>query len=167
MPSNLLLAGAGLIPAAAASVYFIIGMWPLVFNDAPPGEEELDEAVVSMLMGCLRLRLGRGWFVTAPARCRNSVRTPSRCSERSWACTAPGRHLRDHHAPEPQGEGGVRRSARRAADEADDEDEDEDDDDEENEMMMTMMTMEGAGLNRQESGQETRPWIAEECHGWR
>jgi len=34
-------------------VYFIIGMWPLVFNEAPPGEEELDEAVFGMLMGLL------------------------------------------------------------------------------------------------------------------
>jgi hypothetical protein len=52
MPSNLLV-GAGLILAAASIVYFVIGMWPLVFNDAPPGEEELDEAVFGMLMGVL------------------------------------------------------------------------------------------------------------------
>ena len=52
MPSNLLLAG-GLVLAAASVVYFVIGMWPLVFNDAPPGEEELDEAVFGMLMGVL------------------------------------------------------------------------------------------------------------------
>jgi hypothetical protein len=52
MPSNLLL-GAGLIVCAGSIVFFIIGMWPLVFNDAPPGEEELDEAVFGMLMGLL------------------------------------------------------------------------------------------------------------------
>jgi hypothetical protein len=52
MPSNLLL-GAGVIVCIASVVFFIIGMWPLVFNDAPPGEEELDEAVFSMLMGVL------------------------------------------------------------------------------------------------------------------
>jgi len=52
MPSNLLLAG-GIVLTAASVVYFIIGMWPLVFNDAPPGEEELDEAVFGMLMGVL------------------------------------------------------------------------------------------------------------------
>jgi hypothetical protein len=52
MPSNLLL-GAGMIVCAASVVFFIIGMWPLVFNDAPPGEEELDEAVFGMLMGVL------------------------------------------------------------------------------------------------------------------
>jgi len=52
MPSNLLL-GAGILLAIASVVYFIIGMWPLVFNDAPPGEEELDEAVFGMLMGVL------------------------------------------------------------------------------------------------------------------
>jgi hypothetical protein len=52
MPSNLLLGG-GMILTGASVVYFVIGMWPLVFNDAPPGEEELDEAVFSMLMGLL------------------------------------------------------------------------------------------------------------------
>jgi hypothetical protein len=52
MPSNLLL-GAGMIVCAASIVFFIYGMWPLVFNDAPPGEEELDEAVFGMLMGVL------------------------------------------------------------------------------------------------------------------
>jgi hypothetical protein len=52
MPSNILL-GAGIILCTASVVYFIIGLWPLVFNDAPPGEEELDEAVFAMLMGVL------------------------------------------------------------------------------------------------------------------
>jgi hypothetical protein len=52
MPSNLLV-GAGILLCAASVVYFIVGMWPLVFNDAPPGEEELDEAVFAMLMGLL------------------------------------------------------------------------------------------------------------------
>ena len=52
MPSNLLLAG-GIVLTIASVVYFVIGMWPLVFNDAPPGEEELDEAVFGMLMGVL------------------------------------------------------------------------------------------------------------------
>ena len=48
MPSNLLLA-AGLILTALSLVFFIYGMWPLVFNDAAPGEEELDEAGVEAL----------------------------------------------------------------------------------------------------------------------
>jgi TRAP-type C4-dicarboxylate transport system permease small subunit len=52
MPSNLLV-GAGILLCALSVVYFIVGMWPLVFNDAPPGEEELDEAVFAMLMGVL------------------------------------------------------------------------------------------------------------------
>ena len=52
MPSNLLL-GAGVLLCVASVVYFVFGMWPLVFNDAPPGEEELDEAVFAMLMGVL------------------------------------------------------------------------------------------------------------------
>ncbi len=30
---------------------FVFGMWPLVFNDAPPGEEELEESIVGMLVG--------------------------------------------------------------------------------------------------------------------
>jgi hypothetical protein len=52
MPSNLML-GAGLILCVASVGYFVVGLWPLVFNDAPPGEEELDEAVFGMLLGTL------------------------------------------------------------------------------------------------------------------
>lgn len=52
MPSNLLLA-AGLILTVISIVFFIYGMWPLVFNDAPPGEEELDEAVFRMMLGVI------------------------------------------------------------------------------------------------------------------
>jgi hypothetical protein len=50
MPSNLLTL-AGLATCIAGLGTFVVGMWPLVFNDAPPGEEELDEAVVYMMMG--------------------------------------------------------------------------------------------------------------------
>jgi hypothetical protein len=56
MPTNLLTA-AGLITCIGGLVYFVIGMWPLVFNDAPPDDEELQEALVNMLMGLLAF----GW----------------------------------------------------------------------------------------------------------
>ncbi len=52
MPSNLL-TGAGLLTIAGGIMLFVMGMWPLVFNDAPPGEEELDEAIIYMLMGAV------------------------------------------------------------------------------------------------------------------
>lgn len=52
MPTNLL-TGAGLLTCAGGLGAFIYGMWPLVFNDAPPGEEELEEAIVMMLMGVI------------------------------------------------------------------------------------------------------------------
>jgi hypothetical protein len=42
---------AGLLTCAGGLFLFIQGMWPLVFNDAPPGEEELEEAIVGMLLG--------------------------------------------------------------------------------------------------------------------
>jgi hypothetical protein len=50
MPSNLLI-GEGLLTVIAAIYIFIAGMWPLVFNDAPPGEEELEEALMQMVLG--------------------------------------------------------------------------------------------------------------------
>jgi hypothetical protein len=50
MPSNLLV-GEGLLTIIAGIAIFVVGMWPLVFNDAPPGEEELEEAIVTMLVG--------------------------------------------------------------------------------------------------------------------
>jgi len=50
MPSNLL-TGEGLITIIGGILLIVIGMWPLVFNDAPPGEEELDEAIIYMLLG--------------------------------------------------------------------------------------------------------------------
>ncbi|HSQ57768.1 MAG TPA: hypothetical protein VLM40_18745 [Gemmata sp.] len=50
MPSNLL-TGEGLLTVAAAILIFVYGMWPLVFNDAPPGEEELEESIATMLVG--------------------------------------------------------------------------------------------------------------------
>jgi len=50
MPSNLL-TGEGLLTVAAGIVIFVYGMFPLVFNDAPPGEEELEESIATMLVG--------------------------------------------------------------------------------------------------------------------
>src|SRR5262245_10748093 len=50
MPSNLL-TGEGLLTIVAGILIFVYGMWPLVFNDAPPGEEELEEAIATMLVG--------------------------------------------------------------------------------------------------------------------
>lgn len=49
-PSNLMTAE-GLITAAFGIVWFVQGAWPLLFNDAPPGEEELEEALVDMIVG--------------------------------------------------------------------------------------------------------------------
>lgn len=57
MPSNLLTLG-GLLTCAGGLGAFVVGMWPLVFNDAPPGEEELEEAIVTMLLGVVVLFWG-------------------------------------------------------------------------------------------------------------
>lgn len=51
-PSNLLTLE-GLIVLVSAIGIFIYGMWPLVFNDAAPSEEEVEEAVITMLLGVL------------------------------------------------------------------------------------------------------------------
>ena len=57
MPSNLL-TGEGLLTAAGGLVMFVIGMWPLAFNDAPPGDEETEEAILMMLLGCMTFLWG-------------------------------------------------------------------------------------------------------------
>ena len=57
MPSNILTLS-GLVTAVGGLSLFVYGMWPLVFNDAPPGEEELEEAIVSMMMGVCTLFWG-------------------------------------------------------------------------------------------------------------
>ncbi len=57
MPSNLL-TGEGLLTALGGVAMFVIGMWPLAFNDAPPGDEETEEAIVMMLLGCMTLLWG-------------------------------------------------------------------------------------------------------------
>lgn len=50
MPANLL-TGEGLLTAVGGLMMFVVGMWPLAFNDAPPGDEETEEAVLMMLLG--------------------------------------------------------------------------------------------------------------------
>jgi len=57
MPSNLL-TGEGLLTCIGGLTLFVVGMWPLAFNDAPPGDEETEEAVVMMLLGCMTLFWG-------------------------------------------------------------------------------------------------------------
>jgi hypothetical protein len=59
MPSNLL-TGEGLLTMAGGVLMFVVGMWPLVFNDAPPGDEEMEEAIVTMLLGSLTFIWGAG-----------------------------------------------------------------------------------------------------------
>jgi cadmium resistance protein CadD (predicted permease) len=55
-PANLLIVE-GLITGVAGIALAIIGMWPLVFNDAPASEEETEEAVITMLLGLMTF----GW----------------------------------------------------------------------------------------------------------
>jgi hypothetical protein len=57
MPSNLLTL-AGLLTCVCGLGFFLVGMWPLVFNDAPPGEEELEDAIVYMILGVFILFWG-------------------------------------------------------------------------------------------------------------
>ena len=57
MPSNLLTLE-GLITGVAGLGMFMYGVWPLIFNDAPPGEEETEEAIVYMMLGVVTLFWG-------------------------------------------------------------------------------------------------------------
>ena len=57
MPSNLLTLE-GILTCVFGIGLFVVGMWPLVFNDAPPGEEELEEAIVFMMLGVVTLFWG-------------------------------------------------------------------------------------------------------------
>jgi hypothetical protein len=52
-----LLTAEGLLTALGGLVMFVIGMWPLVFNDAPPGDEEVEEAIITMILGLVTF----GW----------------------------------------------------------------------------------------------------------
>ena len=51
-PANLL-TFEGFITCVAAIGLFVFGMWPLVFSDAAPGDEETEEAVMMMLGGLM------------------------------------------------------------------------------------------------------------------
>ncbi len=55
-PSNLLMVQ-GLLTATVAIFIFIVGMWPLVFNEAPPSDEEWEEAIITMILALLAF----GW----------------------------------------------------------------------------------------------------------
>lgn len=55
-PSNLLVLE-GLLTAGFGLFWFVASMWPLVFNDGAIGEEELEEAIVGMLLGTVAF----GW----------------------------------------------------------------------------------------------------------
>jgi hypothetical protein len=57
VPSSLL-TGEGLLTAIGGLVMFVVGFWPLAFNDAPAGDEETEEAIVMMLLGCLTFLWG-------------------------------------------------------------------------------------------------------------
>jgi cadmium resistance protein CadD (predicted permease) len=57
MPTNLLTLE-GLLTGIGGLLLFLVGMWPLVFNDAPPGEEETQEAIVYMMLGLVTLFWG-------------------------------------------------------------------------------------------------------------
>jgi hypothetical protein len=50
MPSNLL-TFEGIATVVMGIVIFVVGVWPLIFNDAPPGEEETEEALQQMALG--------------------------------------------------------------------------------------------------------------------
>jgi hypothetical protein len=60
MPANLMTAF-GLAAGVAGLAMFVWGMWPIVFNDAPPGDEEVEDAIVTMLLGLMTF--GWGAFV--------------------------------------------------------------------------------------------------------
>jgi hypothetical protein len=60
IPANLMTA-VGLVTAVCGIVIFVVGMWPLVFNEAPPGDEEVEDAIMQMFLGVLVF--GWGAFV--------------------------------------------------------------------------------------------------------
>ena len=57
MPANLL-TFEGLLTGVAGVAIFVIGIWPLVFNDAAPGDEEIEEAIIWMALGVLTFAWG-------------------------------------------------------------------------------------------------------------
>ena len=57
LPTNLLVA-AGSLTAIAGVLAIIIGLWPLVFTDAPPSDEEYAEQLVIIFVGFVLLLWG-------------------------------------------------------------------------------------------------------------
>jgi hypothetical protein len=57
MPSRALIV-AGVLTSCIGIYFFIDGMWPLVFNDAPPDDEEFEEALLGMGMGVMAFMWG-------------------------------------------------------------------------------------------------------------
>lgn len=51
-PSDLLTTE-GRVTVAGGIVIFVVGMWPLVFNNAPPNNDEIEEALEQMALGML------------------------------------------------------------------------------------------------------------------
>lgn len=56
MPTNLLIVQ-GLITAIGGLGQFVVGMWPIVFNEGALGDEEVEEAIVRMILGMITF----GW----------------------------------------------------------------------------------------------------------
>ncbi len=57
LPTNLLIA-AGSLTAIAGVLAIIIGVWPLVFTDAPPSDEEIAEQLIIVFVGFVLLIWG-------------------------------------------------------------------------------------------------------------
>jgi hypothetical protein len=56
MPANLLTAE-GLLTTAAGLFVFVWGLWPMVFNEGALGDEEIEEAIIKMILGLVTF----GW----------------------------------------------------------------------------------------------------------
>jgi hypothetical protein len=56
MPANLMIAE-GLLTAIAGLFVFVWGLWPMVFNEGALGDEEIEEALIKMVLGLVTF----GW----------------------------------------------------------------------------------------------------------
>jgi hypothetical protein len=57
MPTKLLIA-VGVLTCIISLVWFIVGLWPLVFTDAPASDEEIVEALIQMFLAVLVFVVG-------------------------------------------------------------------------------------------------------------